>query len=67
MSVYAEYHCGQTIDVTSLVKYTFHPDIVLTPDILAQGLSMSNVRSWYYLTKTLEYNKIPDEGIVNGL
>lgn len=67
LSVYAEHSNGDSIDVTREVKYVFQSGILLTPDILARGLSMYNVRDWYYLTKTLEYNKIEDEGVVNGL
>lgn len=67
LAVYAEHSNGDSIDVTHEVKYVFQSGILLTPEILAKGLSMYNVRDWYYLTKTLEYNKIEDEGIINGL
>ena len=67
LSIHAETIRGTTIDVTREVKFVFPKDAFLTPDILGKGLSMYGVRDWYYLTKTLEYHKIQEEGIVNGL
>lgn len=58
---------GSTIDVTECVRDTFRHDVVLTPQILEGATRLDSVEGWYYLTKTLEYNKIPTEGVVNGL
>ena len=67
MMVDAKLEDGSTIDVTEQVRDAIRSDAILTHDFLENALRIRHVESWNYLTKTLEYNKIPPEGILNGL
>jgi hypothetical protein len=58
---------GETQDVTEHLRDNVRHDAMLTPEFLKRVTRLENVESWGYLTKALEYNKIPAEGIVNGL
>ena len=58
---------GDTHDVTERVRDYVRSDTILTPQLLESITRMEGVQSWGYLTKSLEYNKIPAEGVVNGL
>ena len=55
------------VDVTDMIRNIIRNDATLTPIFLEQSLRMENVVDWYYLTKTLEYNKIDTTGVLNGL
>ena len=67
IAVYAEMENGTIFEVTPQIRSIYPPNTIIMPFILRMDLRMDDVRSWYYFTETLEYNKIPDEGIVNGL
>jgi len=58
---------GETRDVTEELRNYIRNDATLTPVFLEKVTKLENVESWNYLTKALEYNKIPAEGILNGL
>jgi hypothetical protein len=58
---------GTTIDVTEQIRDVIRSDAILTHEFLEKALRISPVESWNYLTKTLEYNKIPTQGVLNGL
>jgi hypothetical protein len=59
---------GTAQDITDTVREKLNHNVLITPEILEQITRIDdNVESWTYLTKTLEYNKIPAEGVVNGL
>jgi len=58
---------GSDIDVTEMVRLTLRDDEIVTPWRLTELTGLQGVKSWSYLTKTLEYNKITSSGIVNGL
>lgn len=67
MMIDAKLEDGSTIDVTEQVRDVIRSDAILTADFLEKALRIRHVESWNYLTKTLEYNKIPPEGVLNGL
>jgi hypothetical protein len=67
MYVDATFRNGETQDVTEQLRDRVRHDALLTPEFLASVTHLENVESWGYLTKALDYNKIPAEGIVNGL
>ena len=67
LSVDANMLDGTTQDITETVRDCMRHDALITPEVLERITQIENVASWGYLTKTLEYNKIPTEGVVNGL
>lgn len=67
MSLSAVYADGNMIDVTETAMDVLRKDAILTPDYLEMSLRMTGVQDWFYLTKSLEYTKIPTEGVLNGL
>lgn len=67
LSVDAYMEDGSTIDVTDQIRNIYRSDALLYPSHLENALRMDDVVDWYYLTQTLEYNKIPTEGVLNGL
>lgn len=67
LSVHAELEDGNTIDVTDKIRNIYRDDALLVPWELKNALRMEDVSNWYYLTQTLEYNKIRTEGVLNGL
>jgi hypothetical protein len=67
MMVDATLKDGGYMDVTDQIRNIVRSDALLTPEFLEKTLRIENVAYWSYLTQTLEYNKIPPEGIVNGL
>ena len=58
---------GTEQDVTEQVKPILKVDELVTPWRLTEITELKGVESWSYLTKTLEYNKIPSHGVINGL
>ena len=67
LSVDATMLDGTTQDITDTVREGLNHNDLITPEILEKITRLDNVESWAYLTKTLEYNKITAEGVVNGL
>ena len=58
---------GTEEDVTDRVRLILREDELVTPWRLTEITELKGVESWTYLTKTLEYNKIPSHGVANGL
>jgi len=67
LSVDAVLSDSTIVDVTDRIRNIIRNDAILTPTFLERCLRMENVIDWYYLTKTLEYNKITAKGVLNGL
>lgn len=67
LSLSAMYPDGTVVDVTDKVKDLFDKKTKLTPDLLEISLNTDRALDWFYLTKTFDYNKIPTEGVLNGL
>ena len=67
LSVNASMVDGTEQDVTEQVKPILKFDELVTPWRLTEITELKGVESWSYLTKTLEYNKIPSHGVINGL
>ena len=63
----ATFKNGDVEDITEQVRDAIRHDAIITPAILERVTRLEDVESWGYLTKALDYNKIPAEGIVNGL
>jgi len=67
LSINANMFDGTEEDVTDRVRLVLKEDEMIMPWKLTEITELKNVESWSYLTKTLEYNKIPSHGIANGL
>jgi len=67
LSINANMFDGTEEDVTDRVRLVLKEDDMVMPWKLTEITELKNVESWSYLTKTLEYNKIPSHGIANGL
>ena len=67
LSINANMFDGVEEDVTEKVKCVLREDECVTPWRLTEITGLKGVESWSYLTKTLEYNKIPSHGVINGL
>ena len=66
LSINANMFDGTDEDVTDRVKLTLREDELVTPWRLVEITGLK-AQSWSYLTKTLEYNIIPSQGVNNGL
>lgn len=67
LSINANMLDGPDQDVTEIVRPVLREDENVTPWRLTEITELKNVRSWSYLTKTLEYTEIPSYGVTNGL
>ena len=67
LSINANMVDGEDQDVTDRVRHILREDENVTPWRLTEITELKGVKSWSYLTKTLEYTEIPSYGVTNGL